>query len=93
MTGERAIEVLGIMKSQMKEFGMTARFEGLREMQETAVDVAGKKAEHITYMTTLGMINGACPVCGETAHIDRVCKSDNSYCANCGQKLDWSDTP
>ena len=120
MTGERAIEVLGIMKSQMKEFGMTARFEGLREMQETAVDVAvkslseiqqyraigtveecrearerqkPKKAEHITYMTTLGMINGACPVCGETAHIDRVCKSDNSYCANCGQKLDWSDTP
>lgn len=56
MTGERAIEVLGIMKSQMKEFGMTARFEGLREMQETAVDVAVKSLSEIQQYRAIGTV-------------------------------------
>ncbi len=56
MTEERAIEVLGIMKSQMKEFGMTARFEGLREMQETAVDVAVKSLSEIQQYRVIGTV-------------------------------------
>lgn len=56
MTEERAIEVLGIMKSQMKEFGMTARFEGLREMQETAVDVAVKSLSEIQQYRSIGTV-------------------------------------
>lgn len=56
MTEERAIEVLGIMKSQMKEFGMTARFEGLREMQETAVDVAVKSLLEIQQYRAIGTV-------------------------------------
>lgn len=56
MTDERAIEVLGIMKSQMKEFGMTARFEGLREMQETAVDVALKALSEIKKYRAIGTV-------------------------------------
>lgn len=56
MTEERAIEVLGIMKSQMKDFGMTARFEGLREMQETAVDVAVKSLSEIRQYRAIGTV-------------------------------------
>lgn len=56
MTEERAIEVLGIMKSQMKEFGMTARFEGLREMQEATVDVAVKALSEIQQYRAIGTV-------------------------------------
>lgn len=37
MTENEAIEVLGIMKYQLKDFGMTAKFKGVMEMQESAL--------------------------------------------------------
>lgn len=122
MTEERVIEVLGIMKSQMKEFGMTARFEGLREMQETAVDVAVKSLSEIQQYRAIGTVEEcrearerhrekkpnittgkteedklACrPIC--EGNLDWTYngfwrKGNPKYCSNCGQSIDWSDTP
>ena len=76
--------------NEIQQYRAIGTVEECREARERQ---RWKKVEYITDMTTLGMLNGICPVCGETAHIDRGCKSDNSYCANCGQNLDWSDTP
>lgn len=75
---------------ELQQYRSIGTVEECREARERQ---RGKKVEYITDMKTLGMLNGICPVCGETIHIDRGCKSNNSYCINCGQKLDWSDTP
>lgn len=92
MTEERAIEVLGIMKSQMKDFGMTARFEGLREMQETAVDVAVKSLSEIQRYRAIGTVEECREARerqrGKKPILSAPCKSINYYlCPNCNKIL------
>lgn len=56
MTEERAVEVLEIMKSQLKDFGMTAKFKGVMEMQESAVDIALKSLTEIQKYRAIGTV-------------------------------------
>lgn len=57
MTEERAIEVLEIMKSQLKDFGMTAKFKGVMEMQELAIDIALKSLTEIQQYRAIGTVD------------------------------------
>ena len=91
--GELAFEANAMAIKALEEIQQYRAIGTVEECRETRERQRGKKVEYIPDMTTLGMLNGICPVCGETIHIDRGCKSNNSYCINCGQKLDWSDTP
>lgn len=56
MTDERVIKVLEIMKSQMNYFGATARCEGVKEMQEQAVDCALKALSEIQNYRAIGTV-------------------------------------
>lgn len=82
MTEERAIEILGIMKSQMKEFGMTARFEGLREMQEETVDVAVKALSEIQQYRAIGTVE-ECREARERQKPEKPIRVDMCTCPNC----------
>ena len=67
----------------MKDFGMTARFEGLREMQETAVDVAVKSLSEIHQYRAIGTIEE----CREARERQKV--KDVIYNPDGGVDEDW----
>lgn len=56
MTRETAIEVLEIMKSQLKDFGMTSEFNGVMEMQKSAIDIAIKSLKEIQKYRAIGTV-------------------------------------
>lgn len=91
MTEERAIEVLGIMKSQMKEFGITARLEGLREMQEATVDVAVKALSEIQQYRAIGTVEECRAAVERQIGKKPRFYAHNYYCGNCGNLVGNSE--
>lgn len=83
MTEERAIEVLEIMKSQLKDFGMTAKFKGVMEMQELAIDIALKSLTEIQQYRAIGTVEE----CREARERQRV--KDIIHNPDGGVDEDW----
>ena len=88
MTEERAIEVLEIMKSQLKVFGMTAKFKGVMEMQELAIDIALKSLAEIQQYRAIGTVEECREARerqrGKKRVLDSYCGFASYECPVCG---------
>jgi len=70
---------------ELKEYqkiGTVAECRKIKEKQES-MEVQDKKISHFPYSTLVQNVYGKCPVCNSI-------QSEDNYCANCGQKLDFS---
>lgn len=91
MTESEAIEGLGILNNGLNEAFVNA--DELSEALQMAIQALekqipkkpqNKKYSFYPHSTLLKSKYGECPNC-------KSIQVDDEYCANCGQKLDWSD--